>query len=62
MNKLNAILGKEEAKEQFIEKNATLEEAFSYTGIFEEVFQDSIVASLKSLEKANNLLYKIKKF
>lgn len=62
LNKLNAILGKESAKKIFVNNDATLEEAYSYTEEFEEVFKNSIHDSIQSLRKANGVVYKLDNF
>lgn len=62
LNRLNAILGKEEAKKQFIEKDASLAEAFTYTEEFNKSFRDAIEASLQELQRADNLKIKISNF
>jgi len=62
LNKLNSILSHDVAREYFIEKSATLEEAHSYTDDFNTLFQDTISDSLSSMEKAISLIGKVNEF
>jgi len=62
LNKLNSILAHDVAREYFIEKSATLDNAYSYTDDFDKVFKDSILESLGYIEKAVSLIGKVKEF
>jgi len=62
LNKLNAILGKESSRTMFVNNDATLEEAFSYTEQFEEVFKNAIHDSIQSLHKASGVILKLDRF
>ncbi len=62
LNKLNSILAHDVAREYFIEKSATLDDAYSYTDDFDKVFKDSILESLGYIEKAVSLIGKVKEF
>lgn len=55
LNKLNAVLGYEKAKEQFIEHDASLEEAFTYTKDYQLIFKNSIENSIYQLSRANSI-------
>lgn len=62
LNMLNAILGSEEAKKQFIVNDATLAEAYTYTEDFDKTFRNAIENALVELERAEKLKFKIKNF
>lgn len=62
LNKLNAILGNEKAKEQFIEKDSTLEEAYTYTEDYHLIFKNSISNSILELKRANSITDNIDSF
>lgn len=62
LNQLNAILGNEEAKKQFIVNDATLSEAFTYTEDFDKTFKNAIEYALQEIERADKLKIKIKSF
>ena len=62
LKKLNDILGNENAKKEFIEHNATLIEAHSYTDEFDNIFFNSISSGLKNLKKAKSITSKINSF
>ena len=62
LNQLNAILGSKEAKKQFIENDASLAEAFTYTEDFDKTFRNAIEVSLNELNRAESLKLKIKNF
>lgn len=62
LNQLNSILGNNVARDYFIIKSATLEEAHSYTDDFDIVFKDSIAESLGYIEKANSILGKVNSY
>tara|TARA_R110001583_G_scaffold19399_3_gene75938 strand:+ start:286 stop:1410 length:1125 start_codon:yes stop_codon:yes gene_type:complete len=62
LNQLNAILGNEEAKKQFIVNDATLSEAYTYTEDFDKTFKNAIEYALQEIERADKLKIKIKSF
>lgn len=62
LNQLNAILGNEDAKKQFIENEASLTEAFTYTENFTKSFKNAIENSLSELKRADNLSHKLNYF
>ncbi len=62
LNMLNAILGSKEAKEQFINNDATLSEAYTYTEDFDKTFRNAVENALVELERAEKLKFKIKNF
>lgn len=62
LNKLNAILGNEIAREKFISEESTLEDAYSYTEVYEKIFLESIKDSLSNMEKANNIVHKVNNY
>jgi len=62
LNDLNIILGNEEAKKQFIENDATLKEALSYTEAYDKIFEESVNYALNSLNKAKSITTKVNSF
>jgi len=62
LNQLNSVLANEVARDYFIVKSSTLEEAHSYTDDFDIVFKDSISEAVSYIEKANSLIGKVKGF
>jgi hypothetical protein len=62
LNQLNAVLENEEAKKQFIENDAGLSEAFTYTEDFTKTFKNAIENSLFELKRADNLTHKLSYF
>jgi len=62
LNDLNAILGNEEAKRQFIENSASLAEAYTFTEDFDKTFRDSVFNSLSELKRADSIKHRISVF
>jgi hypothetical protein len=62
LNELNSVLGNDEARKQFIENDASLAEAFTYTEDFTESFSGAIVNALSNLKRADNLSHKLNYF
>lgn len=62
LNKLNAILENDIAREYFIEKSATLDEAHSYTEDVDIQLRITITDSRDSMNKAMRLTHKVNKF
>ena len=62
LSDLNAILGNEQAFNAFDEKGYSLERAKELTGELDEVFRNFVLSSLQSLEKADNMVVRIREF
>uniref|UniRef100_UPI004048842E hypothetical protein n=2 Tax=Roseivirga sp. TaxID=1964215 RepID=UPI004048842E len=62
LNKLNKVLGDNEAKELFESKEYSLNDAFEITNGMDEVFEREIRKSLLALSKADQVAIKVKSF
>ncbi|MDE0470784.1 MAG: ParB N-terminal domain-containing protein [Ekhidna sp.] len=62
LNKLDKILGNEDARIAFDEKKVTLKRAYERTEDIDQLFQDSVLKSLNHLETGDSLVHKVKKF
>ena len=61
LNKLDKVLGNEEALEAF-ESGVSIEDAYELTSGLEEIFESRIYKSISNLEKADQLTHKVKEF
>jgi acyl carrier protein len=62
LNDLNAILGNSDALRAFDVKGDSLERAKELTGELDNVFKNFVINALSNLEKADNMVIKVKEF